>query len=121
MPAAPTLRAKYFELEPYLRRAFWRPLRLIMEIFHVLPLAAATAVFFLLAWNAQIREVYLTYLENISDVRNDRILSTTVALAAAAMTFTLLSALLYAAHYGLSTMQLDVVYANRSNPESASR
>jgi hypothetical protein len=121
MPAAPTLRAKYFELEPYLRRAFWRPLRLIMEIFHVLPLAAAAAVFFLLAWNSQIREVYLTYLENLSDVRDDRILSTTIAFAAAAMAFTLLSALLYAAHYGLSTMQFDVIYANRSNPENASR
>jgi hypothetical protein len=121
MPAAAALRAKYLELEPSLRRAFWRPLRLTMQIFHVLPLAAATAVVFLLAWNTQIREVYLIYLEKISDVPDHSALTTAVAFIAAALAFILLSALLYAAHYGLSTMQFDVIYANRSNPENASR
>src|ERR1700722_8931396 len=108
------LKSKYYEIGPLLRRGFWQPLHRTLQIFHVLPLTAALITSFLLATNGQLREIYLAYLENLSDPEPGRILSTLLSCAAAVLLLALLSALLYVAHYGLSTMRMNVVYSSYS-------
>ena len=63
MIVSEALASKWEELGPFLRRAFWQPLHRMMAIFHILPLTAALIVFFTFATNGQLREIYLSYLE----------------------------------------------------------
>jgi len=100
-----------------LQRKIWRPIRSMMEIFHVLPLMAVVILFVLLATDGQLREIYISYLESSAH--------DTVAWAAgivAALTIVaLISVVLYEAHYSLSTARINVIYSSSSNPEAGSK
>ncbi len=103
--------SRWYEVAPLLHRTFWRPLRNAMEIFHVLPLAAAAAVFVLLATDGQFRELYVSYLE---EPRLGPILMGLATLA-------LISVVICEAHFSLSTLRINVVYSSYSNPTSGSK
>jgi hypothetical protein len=111
------LASKSREFGPLLQRRFWRPLRSAMQIFHVLPLAAAAVVFALLATDAQFREIYVSYLEGPPA---DHLKSWLAGLAAAAIAMALVGAVLSEAHIALSTMRINVIYSSYSNPEANS-
>jgi hypothetical protein len=124
------LAEKVRELGPHLRRGFWQPLHRAIEIFHVLPLMAALIVFFLLATDGQLREIYVSYLEDLKPIDPQAAAGTGwvpdfVAVAAgfflAAAGLALIGAVLYAAHYWLSTMRISVIYAGNANPDTGSR
>ncbi len=117
MGTSAVLAAKAQALEMQLRRVFWHPLRRMMEIFHVLPLTAAVIVFFLLATDAQVREIYVGYLEDLNSRVTVGQPTTTcasifAAYAAAALGLALISAVLYVTHYRLSTMRINVMYSS---------
>lgn len=107
----------FLELGPWLRRAFWQPLRQTLEIFHILPLLAALLVAGLLAFDGQLREIYLSYLEELKS--NPR--WSIVIVAAAAAGFALISAVLFEAHYLLSTMRINAVYSSNAKPYAGSK
>lgn len=107
----------FWQLGPWLRRVFWHPLRQLLEIFHVMPLAAALVVFGLLATDGQLREIYLSYLE---DLKSEPAASIGI-FAAAAVGLALVSAVLFEAHYLLSTMRINVIYSSNAKPEAGSR
>jgi hypothetical protein len=111
------LASKSREFGPLLQRRFWRPLRSAMQIFHVLPLVAAAVVFVLLATDAQFREIYISYLEGPPA---SGVTSWAAGLAAAAVALALAGAVLSEAHFALSTMRINVIYSNYSNPEADS-
>ena len=111
------LASKSREFGPLLQRRFWRPLRSAMQIFHVLPLAAAAVVFVLLATDAQFREIYISYLETPPA---DHLKSWLAGLAAAVIAMALVGAVLSEAHIALSTMRINVIYSSYSNPEANS-
>jgi Patatin-like phospholipase len=117
MKMSEALAHKWQELGPLLQRRFWRPLRSMMEIFHVLPLAAAVILFVLLATDGQFREIYMAYLE----VPNGDKTTWLAGIIAALAFFALISAVLYEAHYSLSTMKLNVVYSSYSDPDASSK
>lgn len=104
------------ELGPLLQRKFWRPLRSMMEIFHVLPLAAAVILFVLLATDGQFREIYIAYSEG----PNGNVSAWLAAIAAAAVVLALISAVVREAHFALSSMRINVVYSSYSNPDANS-
>ncbi len=107
MPDSPSICEVVFELGQFLRREIWQPFHWMKGIFHLLPPAAAVILLLLLSDVGQIREIYLSYLENLDAVR------IILALAGCA----LISAALYESHYWLSTMRINVVYSNLSNSE----
>ena len=109
--------SKWDELGLLLQRRFWKPLRDMMDIFHVLPLAAVVILFVLLATDGQFREIYIAYLEGANGGTTAWIASIVAGLAAVA----LISAVLYEAHYSLSTMRINIIYSSSSNPEASSR
>ncbi len=109
--------AKRSEFSLFLQRSFWKPLRNMMEIFHVLPLAAVVILFVLLATDGQFREIYISYLEGPTDGNLAWVVSIVAGLAAIA----LMSAVLYEAHTALSTMRINVVYSSQSDPEANSK
>jgi hypothetical protein len=109
--------AKWHELAPLLQRKFWRPLRSMMEVFHVLPLAAALVLFVFLATDAQFREIYISYLEG----PNGDIARWLTGFAAATVALALVSAVLCEAHFSLSTMRINVIYSSYSNPDGNSK
>lgn len=111
------LALKYHEFGPLLQRRFWKPVRSMMEIFHVLPLASALILFVLLATDGQFREIYISYLEG----PNGDVIGWIASLVAAAAVLTLISAVLCEAHFSLSTMRINVVYSSYSNPDAHSR
>jgi hypothetical protein len=117
MTASDLWASKGADLGLFLQRKFWKPLRSMMNIFHVLPLAAATILFVLLATDGQFREIYITYLEGVNGNATAWIAGVVIAMVALA----LISVILYEAHYALSTMRLNIVYSSSSNPEAASR
>ncbi len=104
------------ELGPFLQRKFWRPLRSMMEIFHVLPLAAVVILFVLLATDGQFREIYIAYLEG----PNGDVLAWLAALGSATVILALISAVLREAHLALSSMRINVIYSSYSNPDANS-
>jgi hypothetical protein len=106
-----------YRVGQFLRRAVWQPLRRMMEIFHIVPLAGALLVFALLAQDGQVRELYLSYLE---DLKESDPAAWTVRFGAAAVGLTLLSAAFYEAHYWLSTLRMNVIYSSLSNPDASS-
>jgi hypothetical protein len=108
MASAPSIGEVTFEFGQLLRRVIWRPLQWMMGIFHLLPALAAVILFLLLFNIAQFREIYLSYLE---DTR-------VVHIVWAVVGFALISAVLYQSHYLLSTMRIDVIYSNFSNPNT---
>ena len=108
MASVPSIGEVTFEFGQLLRRAIWRPLQWMMGIFHLLPALAAVILFLLLFNVAQLREIYLSYLEDTHVVH----------IVWAVAGFALISAVLYQSHYLLSTMQIDVIYSNFSNPNT---
>ena len=111
MSESPTFGEITFELGQFLRRAIWQPLHRLTEIFHLLPAAAAAILLLLLAYVGQLREIYLSYLEDLDGVR----------IGAALAGFALISAALYKSHYWLSTMRINVVYSHLAYPNAGSR
>jgi hypothetical protein len=91
-----------------LRRAIWQPLHRLMGIFHLLPPAAAIILLLLFTDVGQLRELYLSYLEDLDPVR--------IFWAFAGVT--LISAALYESHYWLSTMRIEVIYSSLSYPNA---
>ncbi len=110
------LAAKWYQLGPFLQMRFWKPLRNMMAIFHLLPLAAGVICFVLFAVDGQFREIYISYLENPTG----SVGAWLAGLVAAAVSLILLSALLYEAHFALSTLRISVVYSGYSNPDTNS-
>jgi hypothetical protein len=111
------LAAKWHELGPLLQRRFWKPIRSMMEVFHVLPLAAGLILFVLFATDGQFREIYISYLEG----PNHGVAGWIASILAAAAILALISAVLSEAHFSLSTMRINVVYSSYSNPDASSR
>src|SRR5271163_938426 len=109
--------SKWDELGFLLQRRFWRPLRSMMDIFHVLPLAAVIILFVLLATDGQFREIYIAYLEGANDITIGWVVGIVAGFAALA----LISAVLYETHNALSTMRINVVYSSYSNPAANSK
>ena len=117
------LAAKAQALDMQVRRAFWQPLRRMMEIFHILPLTAALIVFFFLATDAQIREIYVAYLEDLkppTGLMPANYASMAATYAAAAAGLALISAVLYVAHYRLSTMRINVINSSLTHSDARS-
>ncbi len=106
--------AKLSEFSLFLQRSFWKPLRNMMEIFHVLPLAAAVILFVLFATDGQLREIYISYLEGPVDA------AWVASIVAALASIVLLSAVLYVAHNALSRMRIHVVYSSHPDPQAYS-
>jgi hypothetical protein len=99
-----------FEFGQMLRRRVWQPLHRMLEIFHVVPLTGAIVVFLLLTMVGQLREIYVSSLEELG----------VTAIVAAALGFALLSAAFVESHYWLSTMRMNVVFSSVSNPSAGS-
>src|ERR1700683_3389007 len=95
-------------IAPSLRRQFWLPLRRLLKMFHVLPVAAAAAVFFLLAFDCQLTEIYISCLE---DLASPAAAIMVLRFCAAALGFALISAVLYEAHYRLSGPRINVIFS----------
>jgi hypothetical protein len=89
----------------------------MMDIFHVLPLAAVLILFVLLATDGQFREIYISYLEG----PQNGVISWIAGILTAMVALGLISAVLYEAHYALSTMRINVIYSSYSNPDANSR
>jgi hypothetical protein len=116
MLARELLAAKWDEAGLLLQRRLWRPLRSAMDIFHLLPLVVVLILFVLFATDGQFRELYISYLEGVN---GDPIWW--VQVIAAFVAIGLISAVLYEAHYALSTMRINVIYSSYSNPDANSR
>lgn len=112
------LNEKRSEFGPWLRRSFWLPLRRILEMFHILPITAALILFVLLATDGQLREIYVSYLE---DLGSGGFGATVIRLGAAALGFALISAVLYQAQYLLSADRVTVIYATNADLAAGSR
>ena len=108
--------SRWDELRLYLHRQLWRPLRGMMNIFHVLPLAAVVILFVFLATDGQFREIYIAALEGARN--HTRAWTVSIVMAFAALT--LISAVLYEAHNALSTMRINVIYSSYSDPTAGS-
>lgn len=104
----PLLVEKRAEIAPALRREFWLPGRRLINMFHLLPLTAAGILFLLLAFDGQLIEIYVSYLE---DIRYAGFAMTAIRCATAAVGFALISAVLYEAHYRLSGPRISVIYS----------
>ncbi|MGD0188143.1 MAG: hypothetical protein ABSC25_23235 [Roseiarcus sp.] len=109
-----------YELGQFLRRRVWLPLHKMMEIFHILPLTGAILLFFVFATVGQLRDAYISYLENLDTSNSASIVSTAIALAAAVASVAALSAALHQTHFWLSARRMDLLYANISDPEAGS-
>jgi len=101
-----------------LRRGFWLPLHRRLQMLHILPVLAALALFFLLATDGQLRELYVSYLE---DTPSGAFATGPFAFAAAAVGFALISAAIYEAHYLLGKDPVDVIYATSADFAEGSR
>lgn len=112
------LEEKKDHVGPWLRRAFWLPLRSMLRMFHVLPVTAALVVLVLLATDGQLGEIYITYLE---DLGSGEFAAMALRILAAAAGFALISAVLYEAHYLLSATRINVVYSNSEDLSNTSR
>jgi hypothetical protein len=111
------LGAKWHELGPLLQRRFWKPVRSMMEIFDVLPLAAGLILFVLFATDGQFREIYIAYLEG----PRHSVAGWIGSIVGAAAVLALISAVLSEAHFSLSTMRINVIYSSYSNPDANSK
>jgi hypothetical protein len=89
-----------------LRRKLWHRLRGVMDIFHLLPPVAAVIIFQLLWKVGQIRELYLSYLEQKNPAH--------IVFAFAG--FGMISFLLYGGHYHLSRIRENIIYSNYVRP-----
>lgn len=100
------------EFGPWLRRAFWLPLRRMLRMFHILPASAALVLFVLLATDGQLREIYVSYLEDMGSAPFFSVTNLWIALrfAAAAAGFALISAVLFEAHYLLGSTRFDTIH-----------
>jgi hypothetical protein len=84
------------------RHKIWHTIRGVMDIFHPLPPVAAGLIFYLMAFNDQVRELYLSELLGPDWMH----------IGFAAVGFIFVSCALYAAHYLFSIIRQNVVYAN---------
>jgi hypothetical protein len=89
-----------------LRRRFWYPLQGIRDIFHPFPPLASAAVAVLFAKNAQLHELYFSYMER------PRLLHFVFAAAG----FATVSGAIYAVHYWLSAVRQNIIFANFVRP-----
>ena len=123
MSAWELLDEKKGELGPWLQRAVWLPLRRLLKMFHILPVVAATIVFVLLASGGQLREIYVSYLEDTGSAAFFSVQGLWVAerFVAVAAGFALISAVLYEAHYLLSTLRMSPIYSTNAELGSGSR
>lgn len=123
MSAWELLDEKKGELGPWLQRAVWLPLRRLLKMFHILPVVAATIVFVLLASGGQLREIYVSYLEDTGSAAFFSVQGLWVAerFVAVAAGFALISAVLYEAHYLLSTLRMSPIYSTNAELGSSSR
>jgi hypothetical protein len=87
-----------------------------MDIFHALPLVAVFILFVLLATDGQLRELYISLLESSTNTP-----ARLAAVAAAFVAIGLISAVLYEAHFALSTMRINIIYSSYSNPSAKSK
>jgi len=94
-------RLRSSEVGLWLERRIWQQLDRIGRIFHVLPVIAALTIVGLLALDGQLREIYLTYLEELQS----KPVAACMAIAFAIAALALLSALLFQAHYWLSRLR----------------
>ena len=116
------MNSRWYDFGLSLQRKFWKPLRNMMDIFHVLPLVAVAVLFILLGTDGQFRELYISYLEGPRDLSSTMSwIGWIASMAAGLVAIGLISAVLYEAHYALSTMRLNVIYSSYSNPDSNSR
>src|SRR5580658_4842740 len=123
MTTSAVLAAKAQALDMQVRRVFWQPLRRMMEIFHILPLTAALIVVLFLATDAQVREIYVAYLEDLNPstgLTPTAYISMAATFMAAAIGLALISAVLYVAHYRLSTMRINVINSSLSHQDARS-
>jgi hypothetical protein len=109
---------KRAEIAPSLRRQFWLPLRRLLKMFHLLPLVAAVALFVLLAVDGQLKEIYVSYME---DVASAGLFAMLIRFAAAAVGFALISAVLYEVHYRLSGPRISFIFSMNSEVGTGSR
>jgi hypothetical protein len=84
------------------RHKVWHTIRGVMDIFHVLPPIASGLIFYLMAFNDQVRELYGSELVRPNYVH----------IVLAAIGFILVSCGLYSAHHLFSTIRHNIVYAN---------
>jgi ABC-type Co2+ transport system permease subunit len=89
-----------------LRRRVWYAVRGVIDIFHLLPIVASGIVFWLLWQAGQVRELYISYLEHLNWQH--------VVFAFVGMG--LLSAAIYASHYGLTEIRRNIIYARYVRP-----
>jgi hypothetical protein len=108
---------KKAELAPRLRRVFWLPVRRMLRMFHLLPVVVALIVFMLLATDGQLREIYVSYLEQSSSAS---LATSPFAFVAAGLGFALISAVIYESHYLLSKAHVDVVYSMNADLAASS-
>src|SRR5579863_617988 len=108
---------RWEEAGPYLQRSFWKPLRHMIEIFHPLPPLAGLIVFGLLATDLQFREIYISQLEG----PNGNAGAWVASIAAGFVALGLISAVLYEAHYSLSSVRLNALYSSYAKLEVAPR
>lgn len=116
--AWPLLVEKRAEIAPALRRQFWLPFGRLFKMFHILPVAAAAVLFFLLAHDGQLIEIYVSYME---DIASAGFAVAAIRFAAAAFGFALISAVLYEAHYRLSGPRISVIYSMNAEVGTGSR
>lgn len=89
-----------------LRRRVWYAVRGVIDIFHLLPIVASGIVFLLLWQAGQIRELYISYLEHLNWRH----------IVFAFLGMGLLSAAIYASHYGLTEIRRNIIYARYVRP-----
>jgi hypothetical protein len=91
-----------FAVREPLRQNIWQTIRSIMDIFHVLPPAAAAAVFYLMGFDDQVRELYASELSKLNYTH----------VGFAVLGFGLVSAVIYASHHLLSSIRQKIIFAN---------
>jgi hypothetical protein len=112
-------RRRKSEFKFALQLSLWQPLQDIIEKSHILPPVAALAVFSLLASDGQIREIYLSYIEELTIPGLSP--QTLVPIAIAVAGLALISALLFEAHYWLTPpVERRNCFAALSDPDAGS-
>ena len=91
-----------------LRTQVWHRIRAVLDVFHLLPIVAAVVIFKLLTGFGQLRELYLSYLEELNVFH----------LALAFVGFVMISGTLSASHYWLSTIRQKIILANFVPPDT---
>jgi hypothetical protein len=102
-----SLEARLKTLGYRLRHGLWHRIRAVLDLFHWLPLAAAVIIAKLLTTFGQLRELYISYVEQMNPVH----------IAFALLGFSMISGALYAAHFQLSAIRENIIFANFVRPD----